>query len=122
MDIQRPSAVARARRIRRILYIVLTVVAIGAISLGVSRLRPAAPEVDLATVWPDTVKRGPLVLNVRGLGTLVPEATLLIPATTEGRVERILLKPGVQVKPNTVLLQLSNPVLELDAVDKIGRA
>jgi HlyD family secretion protein len=117
MDIQRPAAVARARRIRRIVYIVLTLGLIGAISLGVSRLRPAAPEVDMATVWPDTVKRGPLILNVRGMGTLVPEASMLIPATTEGRIERILLKPGVQVQPNTVLLQLSNPVLELDAVD-----
>jgi HlyD family secretion protein len=116
MDIARPSA-ARARRIRRILYIVLAVGVIGAISLGVSRLKPAAPEVDLATVWPDTVKRGPMLRNVRGLGTLVPESILWIPATTEGRVERILLKPGVQVHPNTVLLQLSNPVLELDAVD-----
>jgi HlyD family secretion protein len=80
-------------------------------------LKPAAPEVDRSTVWPDTVRRGPMLRNVRGLGTLVPEEILFIAAQTEGRVDRIAVRPGAVVKADTVLLQLSNPELELAAND-----
>ena len=70
------------------------------ITLGLSRLKPAAPSVEAATVWLDTVKRGPMLRQVRGLGTLVPEDIRWIPATTQGRVERIVLRPGnVPSKP-----------------------
>jgi HlyD family secretion protein len=80
------------------------------------RLKPAAPPVEMSTVWPDTVKRGPMLREVRGLGTLVPEDTLLIPATTEGRVEKILVRPGTPVKADTVILTLDNPTLQNDLV------
>src|SRR5229473_3348807 len=92
MDIARPSH-ARQTRIRRVLYGALAVLAVGLITIGLSRLRPAAPSIERATVWIDTVKRGPLLREVRGLGTLVPEDLRWIPATTQGRVERILLHP-----------------------------
>src|SRR5262245_21889525 len=111
VDIARPSQ-ARKKRIRRILYAAATVVVIGGISLGVSRLRPAAPSVDRAVVWIDTVKRGDIPRQVRGSGTLVPEDIRWIPAQTQGRVERIILRPGAQVTPDSVILEMSNPDLE----------
>src|SRR5271157_5376335 len=93
MDIKRED-LARKRRIRRIIYVVVGLLAIGSVTLGVSRLKPAAPSVDKATLWPDSVKRGPMLLEVRGLGTLVPEEILVVPAPTDGRVARRLLLPG----------------------------
>ena len=96
MDIQRPASVARSRRNRRIAATVVAVTAIAVITLGLSRLKPAAPTVDAATVWIDTVKRGPMVRQVRGLGTLVPEDIRWIPAATDGRVERIVVHPGTR--------------------------
>jgi HlyD family secretion protein len=116
MDIPRESA-ARQRRIRRIIYSVVGLLAILAVTLGLSRLKPAAPSVDRATVWIDTVKRGPMLLQVRGLGTLVPEEILWIPATTDGRVVRRLVLPGSPVKADTVVIELSNPELEQSALD-----
>jgi HlyD family secretion protein len=116
MDIARPSR-ARERRIRRIIYGAAGLVAISLITLGLSRLKPAAPSVERGTVWIDTVKRGPMLRQVRGLGTLVPEDIRWIPATTEGRVERIVLKPGTAVKPDSVIIELSNPQLELQALE-----
>ena len=86
--------------------------AIVLITVAVSRLKPAAPTVDRATVWVDTVKRGSMVRQVRGSGTLVPEVTRWIPASTQGQVEQIVLRPGAQVKPDSVILVLSNPTLE----------
>jgi HlyD family secretion protein len=83
----------------------------------VSRLKPAAPGVDRATVWIDTVKRGPMIRQVRGSGTLVPEDIRWIPATTQGRVEKIVLRPGAQVKPETVILEMSNPDLQQSVKD-----
>ena len=112
VDIQRGPSVARRRRIRRWLFAVAALLVIIAITAAVSRLRPAAPTVDRATVWIDTVKRGSMVRQVRGSGTLVPELIRWIPATSNGKVERILLRPGAQVKPDTVILELSNPTLE----------
>src|SRR5205809_779607 len=113
MDIPRKSA-ARRRRIRNIIYAVLGLAAIAGISLGLSKLKPAAPTVERATVWVDTVKRGPMLRQVRGLGTLVPvdEARRWVPASTQGRVERIVLRPGAQVTPDTVVLELSDPQVQ----------
>jgi HlyD family secretion protein len=103
VDIQRPASVARNRRIRQIIWAAAGLVAILVITVALSRLKPAAPTVERATVWVDTVKRGPMVRNVRGLGTLVPEEIRWIPAVTAGRVEKILIRPGA-VKPDTVLI------------------
>jgi HlyD family secretion protein len=111
VDIARPNQ-AKKKRVKRILWASVAVVAVAAISLGVSRLKPAAPSVDRAVVWIDSVKRGPMLRQVRGSGTLVPEDIRWIPAQTQGRVERIVLRPGAQVTPDTVILELSNPELE----------
>src|SRR3989449_11400651 len=116
MDIARPSN-ARQKRIRQVLYVTIGLAAVGLITLGLSRLKPAAPTVDMAVVWPDTVKRGPMVRQVRGLGTLVPEDIRWIPATTQGRVERIILRPGTAVKADSVILELTNPTLEQQLQD-----
>jgi HlyD family secretion protein len=111
MDIQRKN-VGRKKAIRWIIAIVLvTGVLIGG-TLGLKQLKPAAPGVEMSTLWPDQVRKGPMVLDVRGLGTLVPEDTLLITATTDGRIERILVRPGNDVKADTVVMIMSNPQLE----------
>ncbi|HXH07538.1 MAG TPA: HlyD family efflux transporter periplasmic adaptor subunit [Vicinamibacterales bacterium] len=111
VDIPRGPEVRRRRRIRQSAYAVAGLTALFAITVGVSRLKPAAPGVERATVWIDTVRRGPMVRQVRGTGTLVPEDIRWIPATTPGRVERILLRPGATVTPDTIILELSNPEL-----------
>ena len=126
MDIPRKDA-ARKRLIRRIAIGVVVLAAIPAITIGLSRLKPAAPGIDRSTVWIDTVKRGPIVLEVRGLGTLVPEETMLIPATTDGRVQRILIYPGTPVKADSVVMILTSPELETQLLDaeynlKVGEA
>lgn len=95
----------------------VVVVALAAITVVVSRLKPAAPGVPRETVWLDKVRRGPMVRQVRGLGTLVPEEILWIPATTAGRVEQRLALPGTVVSPDTVLVVLSNPELEQATID-----
>jgi HlyD family secretion protein len=115
MDIPRESG-ARKRRRRRLLLGLAGGVAALLTTFGISRLGPAAPTVERATVRPDTVKRGPMVREVRGLGTLVPEDILWIPAVTDGRVKRRLL-PGIAVKADTVLLELTNPELEQATLD-----
>ena len=111
MDIQRPASVAQAKKRRQITFGVAGLVVIALVSVFLARLQPAAPTVERATVWVDSVKRGPMVRQVRGLGTLVPvdEARRWVPASTQGRVERIVLRPGVQVTPDTVVLELSDP-------------
>src|SRR5947209_10668688 len=116
MDIARPSNV-RQKRIRQAVSIGIGLVVIAAVSVGLSRLKPAAPSVETATLWPDTVKRGPMVRQVRGLGTLTPEDIRWIPATTQGRVERIILRPGTAVKADSVILELTNPQLEQQLQD-----
>jgi len=116
MDIARPSN-ARQKRIRQVLYVTIGLAAVGLITLGLSRLKPAAPTVDMAVVWPDTVKRGPMVRQVRGLGTLVPEDIRWIPATTQGRVESITLRPGTPVRADSVILELTNPQVTQAAQD-----
>jgi HlyD family secretion protein len=116
MDIARPEF-ARRRRARRVAYASLATAVVVLVTAGVSRLQPAAPSVERATVWLDTVKRGPMLRQVRGPGTLVPEDIRWIPATTQGRVERILLRPGTRVTPGSVILELSNPQLEQELQD-----
>jgi HlyD family secretion protein len=112
MDKPRDKSVARNRKIRRVIYIVLTLVAIGGVSFWLAKLKPAAQTVEASTVISDTVKQGEMVCNVRGLGTLVPETIVWIPATTSGRVEKRLVQPGTTVRPDTVIFELSNPELQ----------
>jgi len=116
MDIARPDLV-RQKKMRRYTYasggLIVAILATAALS----RLKPAAPSVDRSTVWTDAVKRGPMLREVRGLGTLVPETTLVISAATDARVERRYVLPGTPVKANTVILDLSNPQLEQEALD-----
>jgi HlyD family secretion protein len=114
MDIQRPASVAQAKKRKQIMLATAGIIVIAGVSVGLSQLRPAAPTVERATVWVDTVKRGPMVRQVRGLGTLVPvdEARRWVPASTQGRVEKIIMRPGVQVTPDTVVLELSDPTVQ----------
>jgi HlyD family secretion protein len=117
MDIQRPSN-ARAKKIRRIIYVGLALLLVAGVSYGLSKLKPAAPTVDKSTIWPGEVKRGPMLLEVRGLGTLVPEDIRWIPAQTAARVDKIVVRPGPQLlNPNTVILELSDPTLQREVVD-----
>ena len=116
MDIARPSN-ARAKLIRRIILGGVAVLFICGVSFGLTRLRPAAPSVDRATVWSDEVKRGPMLRDVRGLGTLVPEDIRWIPAQTDSRVDRWVLRPGATVKPNSVIMELSDPTLQREELD-----
>jgi HlyD family secretion protein len=116
MDIQRPSN-ARAKKIKRIAGGTVALILVAGVTFGVSRLRPAAPTVDRATIWPDEVKRGPMLREVRGLGTLVPEEIRWIPAQTDSHVDRIMIRPGAVVKPETIILELSDPQLQRDALD-----
>ena len=86
-------------------------------SLGVSQLRPAGPEIEASTLWIGEVVRGPMLREVRGPGTLVPEEQRFVPALTAGRVERIHVRAGAAVEPGTVLLELSNPDVQLEALE-----
>lgn len=114
MDIPRKVSV-RQRYLRRGLYSLVGFTVLAGITFGISRLKPAAPTADRSLVVIDTVKRGSLVRQERGLGTLVPEDIRWIAAAHDGRVERILVLPGKEVKAGTVLLELSNPDMELEA-------
>jgi multidrug efflux pump subunit AcrA (membrane-fusion protein) len=112
MDIKRDTSGLKRKRI---IYGVIGVVALVAVTYFLSTLERAAPTVDEATLWIDEVKRGELLLERRGAGTLVPEQIRAVTARTTGRVEEIVLLPGAPVEPDTVLLRLSNPDLELAA-------
>jgi HlyD family secretion protein len=116
MDIQRPSN-ARAKRIRRIVYATVALLLVGGVTYGLSKLRPAAPSVDRATIWPDEVKRGPMLREVRGLGTLVPEDIRWVAAQTDAHVDKWVLRPPAIVKPNSIIMELSDPTVQKDAVD-----
>ena len=115
MDIQRKN-VGRKKAIRWTITIVLLLGVVIGGSVMLKQLKPAAPSVEMSTLWPDQVKKGPMVLDVRGLGTLVPEDTLLITADTDGRVERILIRPGADVRADSVVMIMSNPELETQLV------
>ena len=117
MDIQRKKSGSRSRRFRTIIYAVIAVCAIALITYGVTRLKPAAPTVERGTLLIDTVKRGQMLRQVRGNGTLVPEDVRVIAASTQGRVERILVQPGTEVSAATLLIELSNPELQQSSVD-----
>ena len=116
MDIKRTGA-GRRKLIRRLIFAAIVVITVPLVTWGLSRLRPAAPTVERSTVWIDQVKRGPMLRQVRGLGTLVAEDVVQIAAQFTGRVEKRLLLPGVNVKADTVLYVLSNPDMELSAND-----
>jgi HlyD family secretion protein len=117
MDIIRKDA-GRRKWIRRLTVVGVLAVVIPAITVSLAKLKPAAPVVESGSVWPDTVKRGQMICQVRGIGTLVAEDILWIPATTDGRVEKILMRPGAVVSPDTVILTLTNPELEVSSLDQ----
>ena len=109
MDIQRPESVKKAKQRKQYMLGAIAAIIVVAVSVGLSQLRPAAPTVERATVWVDTVKRGPMVRQVRGLGTLVPvdEARRWVPASTQGRVERI--NPSTEPGTRTINIYVSLP-------------
>jgi len=111
MDIQRPDQ-SKAKRKKRIIIGVVIAVAVAGISVILARLKPAAPTVERNLVWIDEVKRGQMLRQVRGLGTLVPEEIQWIAARTQGRVDKIILRPGAPVTPDSIILMLSNPDVE----------
>jgi HlyD family secretion protein len=116
MDIVRPE-LAVARKRKRLIIGIIVAVATGGVTLGIATLKPASPEVERSAVVIDTVKRGEMLRQVRGTGTLVPESIRQIAAATEGRVEKIIVRPGTVVKADTVLLELSNPEVEQGSRD-----
>ena len=117
MDKTRDPSVKRNKKIRRVIYVVLLIAGIAGVSVGLSKLKPAAPTVDAATVVSDTVKYGEFTVTRRGLGTLVPEEIVWIPALTSGRVEKRLVQPGTTVTPDTVIFELSNQELQQQLMD-----
>jgi len=121
MDVPR-QGVAEKKRKRRIMIIAGGALALILATFGLSRLKPAAPSVDRSSVWVDTVKRGPMVRQVRGLGTLVPEEFRWLPATTDASVEKILIWPGTKVEAGDVILELTSPELEQTAQEAVSKA
>lgn len=117
MDIKRPAKSRIKKRIRTGVVIAVGVLAIGAVTFGLAKLKPAAPTLDRSTAVIGTVKRGEMLREVRGIGTLVPQLTRWVPAPADGRVERILVEPGVEVSAQTVIFELSNPQLAQQAID-----
>ena len=118
MDIVRDASVKKKKRQKQTLMIVVAVIAVLGVTLGVSKLKPAPPSVDFGQIWPDTVKRGSMLRQVHGIGSLVPipEDVRLIPAETDVRVDRIIVLPGMQVKPDTIVMELSNPQVTQEAL------
>ncbi|HEV8146314.1 MAG TPA: efflux RND transporter periplasmic adaptor subunit [Bryobacteraceae bacterium] len=116
MDVKR-EGVAKKKMIKRIIYLTLTAGAVAVISWRLSLLKPAAPTVERATVWIDQVKRGPMLRQVRGLGTLVPEEIRWIPTAFDGSVQKVLVHSGEKVNPDTILCIISNPDMEVAAND-----
>ncbi|MEO8100372.1 MAG: efflux RND transporter periplasmic adaptor subunit [Acidobacteriota bacterium] len=116
MDVKREGVLKR-KRIKFAIYLTLVLAAVAYGGFRISKLEPAAPTVEFATLWPDTVKRGPMVIDHKGLGTLVPEEIVWIPAKSEGQVESVRAKSGEAVKPDTILVVLTNPDMDLQAND-----
>jgi multidrug efflux pump subunit AcrA (membrane-fusion protein) len=118
MDISRPDIKKKKQR-QQWIWAAVAVVVVGVIAWFVTRLKPASPTVDRATVWTDTVKRGPMLRQVRGPGTLVPreESIQLIPAQTDATVVKIRVLPGTKVTPDTILLDLADPLLQQKLLD-----
>jgi HlyD family secretion protein len=116
MDVPRGKEVARKRMIRRIALIVIALIVIGGTTVALARLKPAAPSVDMSGLWPGTVRRGPMEMQVHGLGALKPEQIYWINAAVDSRVVQIVRRAGTDtIKANDVIMVLSNPDLELDA-------
>jgi HlyD family secretion protein len=117
MDVARPQSVARNKKIKRVIAAILVLIALGAVTLGLSRMKPAAPSVDRATALVDTVKRGDMLRQVHGIGTLVPEEVRWIPAANDGIIEEVKAHAGDKVVPNTIILIMSNPDVRQRATD-----
>jgi HlyD family secretion protein len=117
MDIQRSSKSKLKKRIRTVFLILIGLAAIVGITYGLTKLKPAAPTLDRSTAVIEAVKRGQMLRQVRGNGTLVPQLTRWVPAPADGRVEKIMVQPGVQVSSGTVIFELSNPQMEQQAID-----
>lgn len=117
MDIARPSSVVRQKKMRRMALAITAIVVLVLVTVALAQLKPAAPTVESGSFWPGQVKRGSMVRQTRGPGTLVPEDIRWIPASTEARVERILTLPGITVQPNTVILELSDDTVQQEALD-----
>src|SRR5947207_1426350 len=117
MDIKRSPKSKLRKRVRTGVLIAFGVVAIGGITYGLSKMKPAAPTLDRSTAIIGTVKRGEMVREVKGNGTLVPQVTRWIPAPADGRVEKILVQAGVEVAAGTVIVELSNTQMEQQALD-----
>lgn len=115
MDLQRTDQGARRRK-RWIIFAVAGLFLVG-IAVAIARVKPAAPTIERELVWIDTVKSGPMVRQARGIGSLTPEEIMWIAARTEGRVERIVLRPGAQVTPDSIILILSNSEVVQAAAD-----
>ena len=116
MDIPRPS-VARQKKVRRTIFAVAGLVMVVLVTVALAQLKPAAPTVEFGSIWPDTVKRGSMIRQVRGPGTLVPEDIRWIAAQTSGRVEQRLALPGTVVEADTVILELSDEQVQQEALD-----
>ncbi len=117
MDIKRPAKSKLKKRIRTAVIIIVGLAAVVGITYGLTKLKPAAPTLDRSTAVIDTVKRGQMLREVRGNGTLVPQLIRWVPAPADGRVEKILVQPGVEVGSDTVIVELSNPQMEQQAMD-----
>src|SRR5216684_4174089 len=117
MDIKRPGKSKLKKRIRTAILVVVGLAAVGGITYVLAKLKPAAPTLDRSTAVIDTVKRGQMLREVRGIGTLVPQLTRWVPAPADGRVEKILIQAGVEVGSDTVIVELSNPQMEQQAMD-----
>jgi HlyD family secretion protein len=117
MDIKRPPKSKIKKKVRNAVMIVVGLAALGGITYGLTKLKPAAPTLDRSTAVIETVKRGEMIRDVRGNGTLVPEITRWVPAPAEGRVEKVNLQAGVEVDPSTVIVELTNPQVEQQATD-----
>ena len=117
MDIKRSGKSKLKKRIRTAIFVGVGLVAVGGITLVLARLKPASPTLDRSTAVIDTVKRGQMLREVRGIGTLVPQLTRWVPAPADGRVEKILIQAGVEVGSDTVIVELSNPQMEQQALD-----
>src|SRR6266853_838284 len=117
MDIKRPGKSKLKKRIRTGILVIIGLAAVGGITFVLAKLKPAAPTLDRSTAVSDTVKRGQMIRDVHGNGTLVPQVTRWVPAPADGRVEKILVQAGVEVGSDTVIVELSNPQMEQQAMD-----
>src|SRR6266849_1776128 len=117
MDIKRPRKSKLQKRIRIGILVVIGLGAVGGITFVLAKLKPAAPTLDRSTAVIETVKRGQMLLEVHGNGTLVPQVTRWVPAPADGRVEKIMVQAGVEVGAGTVIVELSNPQMEQQALD-----